>query len=145
MSKTRLYQCWADMKARCLNPKHKWYSYYGGRSICVCEEWLKFVKFMRWAMDNGYDDNLTIERIDNDGNYEPTNCKWATQHEQSMNKKHLPSKTGFVGVRRHTNGGFTAEVIRNGKYYYVGHYKTAEDANLARLKFLEGLNVADNT
>jgi hypothetical protein len=126
------------MKSRCSNPKHQWYPYYGGRGISVCDEWMEFVPFMNWALANGYADNLTIERTDNDGNYTPTNCKWATQHEQSMNKGHLRSKTGYVGVRKHKNGGFVAEVIRHRKYYYVGHFATVEQANIARIKFLEG-------
>lgn len=93
---------------------------------------------MLWALNHGYADNLTIERIDNDSDYSPNNCKWATQHEQSMNKKHLPSKTGYVGVRKHKNGGFVAEVTRHGKYHYVGHFPTAIEAWFARVKFLEG-------
>lgn len=125
------------MKARCSNPKHKWYKHYGGRGISVCDEWLEFMPFMEWAIENNYNDVLTIERINNDGNYEPNNCKWATQHEQSMNKKHLQSKTGYIGVRKHPNGGFVAEVTRHRKYYYLGHFATAEQANVVRMKFLE--------
>ena len=140
MSGTRLYQCWADMKGRCLNKANKWYSHYGGRGITVCDDWLSFVPFMQWALSNGYSDTLTLERIDNNAGYTPTNCMWATQHQQSMNKTHLPSKTGYVGVRSHKNGGFVAEVTRHRKYYYLGHFNSAEDANTARLRFLEGLD-----
>lgn len=104
----------------------------------MCDEWMTFEPFMRWSLSNGYTDDLTIDRVDNDGDYAPSNCRWATQHEQSMNKSHLPSKTGYVGVRKHTNGGFVAEVTRHGKYHYIGHFSTAEQANNERVKFLEG-------
>ncbi len=131
MSRTRLYKCWKDMKSRCLNPTNNWYDHYGARGITVCDEWLKFEPFAEWALSNGYSDNLTIDRIDNSKGYSPDNCRWATQHEQSMNKSHRPSKTGYVGVRKHANG-FTAEITRHGKYYYVGHFQTAVQAHEAR-------------
>ena len=99
-SRTRLYQCWADMKGRCLNSKHKWFDHYGGRGITVCDEWMTFMPFADWAYSHGYADDRTIDRIDNNGNYCPGNCKWSTQHEQSMNKRHLQSSTGYVGVRK---------------------------------------------
>lgn len=126
------------MKSRCLNPKHKWYSYYGGRGISVCDEWLKFEPFMEWAFVNGYSDTLTIDRINNDGNYEPSNCKWSTQQEQSLNKKHLKSKSGFVGVRwRKDVSKYQAEVWDHCKYYYVGLFDDAETASNARKLFIK--------
>lgn len=138
MSRTRLYRCWADIKARCLNSKHKWYSYYGGRGISVCNEWLEFEPFMEWAFANGYNDSLTIDRINNDGNYEPLNCKWSTQQEQSLNKKHLKSKSGFVGVRwRKDAKKYQAEVFDHCRYYYVGLFDSAIDAFNARELFIK--------
>ena len=125
------------MKGRCLNPKHKWYHHYGGRGITICEEWLDFIPFMKWALANGYSDCLTLERVDNNGNYTPLNCAWVTQQQQSLNKRHLPSKTGYVGVRfRKDCGKYQAEVTDHRKYYYVGMFDTVEEAATARKRFI---------
>jgi len=77
---SRLYRIWATMKKRCYNSKFHAYHRYGGRGINVCIEWKNdFIKFRDWALINGYQNNLTIDRIDNDGNYEPNNCQWLTR------------------------------------------------------------------
>lgn len=85
---SRLYRIWENMKQRCTNPCNSNYHRYGGRGISICEEWLNsYTAFKAWAMQNGYRDSLTLDRIDNDSNYCPDNCRWATRAMQDQNKR----------------------------------------------------------
>jgi len=98
-SKTRLYRTWSNIKQRCYNPNFTHYKYYGGRGLKMCDEWQSFEAFCDWAIANGYSENLTIERIDNDGDYEPNNCEWKTMKDQANNKSNN-RKITFAGTTK---------------------------------------------
>ena len=87
LSKHRLYAIYGGMKQRCHNPLNDDYKYYGGRGIEVCDEWKDdFLNFYNWALENGYKYSLTIDRIENDGDYSPENCQWVSRKFQSRNQ-----------------------------------------------------------
>lgn len=112
MSKTKLYNVWRAIRDRCVNPKNKVYYRYGGRGITVCKEWFEhFETFMEWALSHNYKEGLQIDRIDVNGNYEPSNCRWVTQKENARNREScktinykgksykLPAFAEIVGIK----------------------------------------------
>ena len=84
---TRLHNIWTTMLQRCANPNHKSYLNYGGRGVFVCDEWHNFEEFYNWSISNGYEDDLTIDRIDTDDGYYPENCRWVDQYVQQNNRR----------------------------------------------------------
>ena len=86
-SKTRLYRAWVAMRARCTDKNRQSYRNYGGRGIAFCDEWNKYEPFRDWALGNGYRNDLTLDRINNNGNYEPQNCRWVDMKTQSRNTR----------------------------------------------------------
>ena len=99
MTDSRLYVIWSNMKARCENPNSTSWKNYGGRGISVCSEWKAFIPFRDWAVSSGYSHELSIERIDVNGNYCPENCKWITKGEQYLNRTDSHKITAF-GISR---------------------------------------------
>jgi len=87
LSKTRLYKTWQGMKQRCTNAKEQNYNFYGGRGISVCKSWQKFAPFQKWALANGYTDELRIDRIDNNKGYCPSNCRFVTHSQNCRNRR----------------------------------------------------------
>lgn len=123
MEITNLYRRWIDMKSRCYNKNNCNYKYYGGRGIKVCDEWVhNFKNFEKWALENGYKKELSLDKINNNGNYEPNNCRWVNQRVQNINKRpSIPNKTGFVGIRLSNNKKtYYGSVKINNKDYYTG-------------------------
>lgn len=90
-SRTRLYSIWRHMKHRCANINDKDYNYYGGKGIKVCKDWENYENFRDWAVSSGYDDTLTIDRINPNKDYEPNNCRWITSSENSARVVHTKS------------------------------------------------------
>ena len=95
LTNTKLYATWENMKHRCNDPNNWMYPNYGGRGIKVCEEWLDSSTFFEWALSHGYEEGLSIERINVNGNYEPSNCKWVPIEEQYLNRTDSHFVTAF--------------------------------------------------
>lgn len=143
MSKTKLYRVWTSMNRRCKNENDVNYRKYGAKGICVTEEWSNknpygFINFFKWASSNGYKDGLSIDRLNSQGNYEPTNCRWATFDEQNshlaMNKN---NKSGYTGVCWSNKENKWVVVISiNNKSKRIGSFKRKEDAVNARNIFI---------
>lgn len=141
--KTRLYNILLGMRARCYNIHNPEYKNYGGRGIKICDEWQNYLDFKKWALNNGYSDNLTIERIDVNGNYCPENCKWIPRSEQLKNT----TKTIYITDKGETlcamdwckkigisnnvlikryRSGMPIELVLSTKRYYGKSYKLVE-------------------
>jgi len=105
-TRNRLYRIWVNMKTRCFNPNATHFEHYGGKGIEVCSEWLDFKVFYDWSIQNGYSDDLTIDRINPSGNYEPSNCRWVSYTEQNLNKECVP-KYEYQGITFHQSETFS--------------------------------------
>lgn len=133
---TRLYSIWQSMKSRCYYNKNKNYKYYGGRGIIVCDIWKdSFQEFESWALNNGYSDELTIDRINTNKDYTPDNCRWTTPEKQAINRRTQSNNTsGHRGVVRSECGKrWRAQIHSKGKGYNLGTFANLEDAVRARI------------
>lgn len=141
----RLYRIWRNMKSRCYNPNFHKYQSYGARGIKICDLWKdNYLCFKSWALKNGYKDNLSIDRIDNNGIYCPENCRWATPHQQCTNQNfRKDNKTRFVGITKNKDK-FVAGIRINKKQIWLGFsFESAEEACLARDKFIINNNLSE--
>lgn len=140
--KTRMYHSWDGMKQRCLNEKSAKYGDYGGRGIKMCKEWHEFSAFMEWAELNGYKSHLEIDRIDNDGDYSPDNCRWADRKTQCANRRKKQGCTSrYIGVNLHTEGVYAARCSVNNKTVYIGTYDNQVQAAVERDAYIINNNL----
>lgn len=135
MRYTPEYRTWTHMKVRCYNKNYESFSNYGGRGIKVCDEWLNdFVAFFNHVGKKPSPQH-TLDRIDNDGNYEPGNVRWATKSEQQMNRGMLKTNTsGITGIGRHRNKWYVRVTV-DGVRKSLGVHNTLEEAKAARTQF----------
>lgn len=143
---TPLYSVWKAMKARCLNSKNKSYSDYGGRGISICSEWINNPKtFIDWALSNGYSQGLEIDRINNDGNYESSNCRWVNKNINTSNQRVIKKNntTGYKGVRRTRNSNiFYATIGVENKRIYLGRFSSMLEAARAYDEYVLSHNLS---
>lgn len=129
--KSKLYRMWINMKQRCLNENNPSYKDYGGRGINIIPDWLDFYNFENWANNNGYYENSSIDRIDNDKGYYPENCRFTNRNVQSQNTRKLRSNntSGYRGVsfNKHNNK-YQSQITINSKVHYLGQFNDAETA-----------------
>lgn len=133
----RIFKIWQGMRQRCNNPNDKDYKNYGKRGIKVCAEWDSSSEtFVKWALQNGYSESLSIDRQDVNGDYCPENCRWATTVEQGRNKRMLnTNRTGVTGVHYEPERNkFRATIYVGNKRIDLGRYDTLEAAAAARDK-----------
>jgi hypothetical protein len=145
MRNHKLYGVIYGMIKRCTNPNNKDFPLYGGRGIKVCEEWTNDrVSFFNWALANGYEAGLTIDRIDNNRGYEPSNCRWVTMKVQNRNKRVIQSNnnSGYRGVYWYRkNNKWRANISIDGKHIHLGSFDTAIDAAKAYDKYVISHNL----
>lgn len=140
----RIYRLWCDMKSRCNNPNNTSYPNYGAKGTKVCIEWNEsFDAFKDWALANGYDDSLTIDRIDGSQGYKPSNCRWVSRATQARNRGAFSTSTSkFAGVSWNSQYKmWTAIVCFNRKNKWLGRFPTEIEAAHARDAYLRSNNL----
>jgi len=127
-----LYDIWLHMKQRCYDKNSTRYDYWGGKGITVCDEWRTTPKpFIEWALGNGWRKGLHLDRINNEGDYEPSNCRFVTNRENSLNKRFLTSrnKSGYRGVSWYKpTKKWVSQIQINGKGKTIGYFNSREEA-----------------
>jgi len=127
-SKSRLHVIWTNMKQRCGNSKNAGYKDYGGRGIKICHEWENcYIAFRDWALTNGYREDLTIDRIDNNGNYEPSNCRWANKEIQSNNQRRNINITYKNEIKTASEWAKELGISRTTFYRWLNQGKTIDE------------------
>lgn len=135
LSETKTYTIWKAMMQRCYYEQGSAYKHYGGRGITVCDRWRNYPNFL--ADMGERPENMTLDRVDNNGNYEPSNCRWANRTQQRLNQRRKSNKTGFTGVTLSSPGRYLARIIQEGKPIRLGMFDTPEEASVVYEKALK--------
>lgn len=131
LSHHRTHNIFIQMKERCYNPKNVSYPWYGAKGIGICQQWLdSFPDFYRWALENGYEDTLEIDRINSDEDYKPENCRWVTRTVQNVNQKiRVDNTSGYKGVKwNKARKKWEVSISVDNKRHYLGLHETLEKA-----------------
>jgi hypothetical protein len=134
MTKNKLAQTWYGIKARCRSSKSTGYKNYGGRGISMCDLWHDdFYEFEKWSLANGYKKGLQIDRINNNGNYEPTNCRYVEPYINASNRRSLTNTSGFIGVSKNKNANtYRTQIAIQNKNVHLGSFKSKIEAAIFR-------------
>ncbi len=136
MKKHRFYDTYRNMMKRCYTKSNPAYKHYGERGISVCEEWQDIIKFVAWA-DSTYIEGYTLDRIDNAGNYEPSNCRWVDATTQAINQRMMKNNTtGYVGVYVARDNRWESRLTFNKVDIFLGRFNTIEEAAQARDNYI---------
>lgn len=129
ITESKLYSVWQNMIHRCHNPKFNIYYKYGAKGTKVCDDWRNdFETFLNWSKSNGYEEGLTIDRIDFNNNYSPDNCRWVTHEVQAVNKGlRSDNRSGYVGVSKYRNNKYRAHIMRKGVRKFLGVFDNPEE------------------
>lgn len=135
-SRTKLYNVWLNMKNRCINPNNAAYVNYGGKGIIVCQSWINdYQAFFDWSMENGYQEGLSIDRVNPEGNYDQSNCRWTDKITQNTNTRliHITNKSGYRGVSFYApSQKWRACIQVQNKTHHIGLFVDKKDAALVR-------------
>jgi len=147
LSGTRLHIIWRNMMDRCYKSNHIEYKRYGNRNISVCKAWCSFECFHDWAINNGYTDQNTLDRINNNLGYFPDNCRWTDKHTQSANRRKFNNKSSkYIGVSYHVRKRkWQARIQSRGRTIFYGTYESEIQAAFERDKFLVNNNLLEYT
>jgi hypothetical protein len=135
-TRSRLYSIWASMITRCTNPNRASWKDYGGRGI-KCDDFRDYLVFRDWALSNGYNEDLTLDRIDVNGDYTLSNCRWVDKFIQAQNTRPRNNKTGVTGVSFHSRiNKFEPYIQHQKQRHYLGVFESIEEAASVRNAFI---------